>query len=112
MTPQIIAFIIVKINSLIFHPPISNHSLNNSKKGSVFKNKLKCVFERRKTCGFLRTNKSLVIGIISWSLVFSGVTLAFATEKEEGNRGNIVTSDLDPNVSIENLMVYHTAGLN
>ncbi|MEC1648932.1 hypothetical protein [Bacillus halotolerans] len=61
----------------------------------------------------MKIYKALTVGILSLSLVCSGVTSAFATEKKEDNRKSIVTSEfLDPNASIDNLMVYHTAGLN
>ncbi|MCY8309932.1 hypothetical protein [Bacillus vallismortis] len=61
----------------------------------------------------MKVYKSLTVGILSLSLVFSGITSAFAAEKKDDNRLNIVTSEsLDPNASIENLMIYHTTGLN
>ncbi|MGY3839289.1 hypothetical protein ACWNPK_19465 [Bacillus atrophaeus] len=61
----------------------------------------------------MKIYRSLTVGILSLSLVFSGITSAFAAEKKEDNRPNVVASgSLDPNASIENLMVYHTAGLN
>ncbi|WP_235435670.1 hypothetical protein [Bacillus atrophaeus] len=61
----------------------------------------------------MKIYRSLTVDILSLSLVFSGITSAFAAEKKEDNRPNVVASgSLDPNASIENLMVYHTAGLN
>lgn len=61
----------------------------------------------------MKVYKSLTVGILSLSLVFSGITSAFATEKKDDNRLNIVSSEsLDPNASIQNLMIYHTAGLS
>ncbi|WP_189328137.1 hypothetical protein [Bacillus atrophaeus] len=61
----------------------------------------------------MKIYRSLTVGILSLSLVFSGITSAFAAEKKEDNRPNVDASvSLDPNASIENLMVYHTAGLN
>ncbi|WP_409017995.1 hypothetical protein ACJJTF_16080 [Bacillus velezensis] len=61
----------------------------------------------------MKVYKSLTVGILSLSLAFSGITSAFATEKKEDHRKDIAVSEtLDPNSSIENLMIYHTAGIN
>ncbi len=41
----------------------------------------------------MKVYKSLTVGILSLSLVFSGITSAFATEKKDDNRLNIVSSE-------------------
>ncbi len=42
----------------------------------------------------MKIYRSLTVGILSLSLVFSGITSAFAVEKKEDNRPNVVASDL------------------